>query len=86
MYPPELETLDQLCGGDLPLAVIRNLFLGDDRFRRAILAMLRDRELLLLRSDDTEVPHWERSPLLSDPTRWEGLRLSITDSGARRIG
>jgi hypothetical protein len=54
VYPPELETLDQLCGGPMPLAVIRQLFEGDDRFRRAILAMLDDREVLLFNGDDFE--------------------------------
>lgn len=85
MYPPELETLDQLCGGPMPLAVIRQLFEGDDRAYRAILAMLHDREVLLFRGDDFEVPDWERDQLLSDPRRWEGYRLSITDAGARRL-
>ncbi len=85
MYPPELETPDQLCGGPMPLAVIRQLFEGDDRFRQAIRAMLHHRDVLLFRGDDFEVPQWDWNPLLSDPTRWEGYRLSITDSGARRI-
>ena len=85
MYPPELETLDQLCGGPMPLAVIRQLFGEDDRFRRAILAMLGDRQVLLLNGDDFEVPDWERNQLLSEQRKWEGYHLSITDSEARRI-
>jgi len=82
---PELDTLDQLCGDDMPVTVIRQLFDSDDHFRRAILAMLHEREVLLLGPDGFEVPHWERRPLLSDATRWVDHRLSITASGARRI-
>jgi hypothetical protein len=85
MYSPELETLDQLSGEDMPLAVIRQLFGNADHFRKAILAMLHEGDIALLSQDGGIVPQWEWKPLLNDPTRWPGKRLSLTDSGAKRI-
>jgi hypothetical protein len=76
---PELETLDQLSGGDLPLTVIRGLFPDEERCTRAILAMLKAGELRLW--TEVEVPRYRWRDALSG----EG-RLSITDAGLRRIG
>ena len=45
---PELETLDQLLGGDLPIAVIRGLFDDDSHFAHAVEAMLCEMEIRLL--------------------------------------
>jgi hypothetical protein len=86
MWSPELETLDQLCGGPETLVVIRRLFESDERFRRAILAMLHAREVRLARREGAEVERWERVPVLNDPTGWAEYELSLTESGARRIG
>jgi hypothetical protein len=81
---PELETFDQLLGGDLPLAVVRSIFPDGDRFVRAILAMLECKELRLLLSDGTDVPHWQRSTVLAAVS--DSARLALTPTGARRIG
>jgi hypothetical protein len=53
----ELETLDQLLGGDLTPAVVRGLFETDERFVRAVLAMLDAGEFRLYASG-VEVPSW----------------------------
>lgn len=50
---PELETLDQLLGGDLPLSVIRNLYPSSEGFQRGILGLLFSGDVLLLPSDKT---------------------------------
>ena len=78
---PELETLDQLSGGDLSLAVILGLYPDEERFTRAILAMLNAGELRLLTAGEVEVPHHRWVEALGG----EG-RLSITEAGLRRIG
>jgi hypothetical protein len=48
MYSPELETLDQLCGGNMALAIVRGLFGDADHFRKATLAMLHERDVILM--------------------------------------
>ena len=47
MQSPELETLDQLLGGDLPIGVIRGFYESEERFCRASMAMLRDGHIRL---------------------------------------
>jgi hypothetical protein len=81
--PPELEMLDQLLGGDLPLSVIRALFGDEKRFAQAVAAMLNAGELRLLTGDGEEVPGWQWREMLS--TNAPGARLTITQAGARRI-
>jgi hypothetical protein len=84
---PELETLDQLLGGDLTLAVVRGLFETDERFVQAVLAMLDVGEIRLY-ANGVEVPRWRWRDMLSAPGQ-SGLaepRLTITEAGARRIG
>jgi hypothetical protein len=44
---PELETLDQLLGGDMPLAVVCGLFDNGERFARSVAAMLHAGEVRL---------------------------------------
>lgn len=44
---PELEMLDQLLGGDLPVAVVRSFFDDDQRFVHAALVMLDTRKIKL---------------------------------------
>lgn len=81
---PELETLDQLLGGDLPLAVIRGLFADEDRFSRAIAAMLDAGEVRLLNGDGSEVPRWQWHESLSKHAT-SRYSLEITQAGIRRI-
>ena len=81
---PELETLDQLSGGDLSVSVIRSLFPDEDQFLRAIEAMLEAGEIRLTTADNTVVPKWQRRETLHSATDF--TRVSITELGGRRIG
>lgn len=83
---PELETLDQLLGGELPIHVIRGLFADDKAFIRATLAMLEAGDIRLIRDDGSlVVPHeWENFVSAALEERSVG-KFSITDQGARRI-
>ncbi len=64
----ELETLDQLLGGALSLAVIRNLYPDGEAFRRGVFGLLSSGDVCLLMIDQTIVPSW----------RWrEGLGLIV---------
>ena len=80
----ELETLDQLMGGDLPATVIRDLFPDDGSFIRAIEAMLEAGEIRLFGPDIGDVPKWQRRGILTNSPG--SARLAITDIGGRRIG
>ena len=44
---PELETLDQLLSGDLPLSVVRIVYPDDERFILGVLGLLSDGEIQL---------------------------------------
>ena len=81
---PELETLDQLSGGDLSVSVIRSLLPNEDQFLRAIEAMLAAGEIRLTTADNTVVPKWQRRETLLSATDF--TRVSITELGGRRIG
>ena len=85
---PELEMLDQLQGGDLPLSVVRGLFGDDDRFVRAAVAMLDMEEIRLLEAEGTELPRWRWREVLTSPAAPEAVRgrFAITEARARRIG
>ena len=86
---PELETLDQLLGGDLPLAVICGLFGDDARFAQGILAMLDAGDVRLLAADGVQVPRWQWPEVLGatpGETARAEARLAITQAGVRRIG
>jgi len=79
---PELETLDQLLGGSLQLAVIRGLYSDDFAFARGIHGLLAAGDVRL--SDGaTEVPQWQWGQALAGDLA--GLRLDITSAGSRRI-
>ncbi len=85
---PELDTLDQLLGGDMPLSIIRGLFSDGQRFVRSIQAMLTTGEVRLVFPNGSEVPHWNWRAVLagaataSSPSK---VLLSITDVGYNRI-
>lgn len=80
---PELETLDQLLGGDLPVSVIRDLFADNDQFIHSITAILAAGEVRLLENGQQDVPQWRWLDALT--TNPESTRLIITETGARRI-
>lgn len=80
---PELETLDQLLGGDLPVPAVRSLFADSARFVNAVLAMLKAGEIVLLDADGQSIPEWGWSRMLTSATGTN--RIQITDRGAKRI-
>lgn len=80
----ELELLDQLLGGDLPLTVVVRLFSDRQHFERAVLAMLRAGDLRLLDHDGDAVPSWQWQQNLA-ASELDGLRLDIATQGAKRI-
>jgi hypothetical protein len=85
---PELETLDQLLGGDVPLSVVRTLYPDDPTFTRSIHAMLRAGDVRLLSADGVDVPPWTWRELFSDGKVWQEIlrfTLSATEQGARRM-
>lgn len=81
---PELETLDQLLGGDLPLQVIAGLYPDDARFVYGLSGLLGSGEVLLVRADGAELPEWQWQKELAAPTT--DVLVRITQAGARRIG
>jgi hypothetical protein len=84
---PELEVLDQLLGGDLPLAVVHGLFASGERFARSVAAMLHAGEVRLY-VEGVEVPRWRWGGVLATAREQTGLasaRLAITEAGARKI-
>jgi hypothetical protein len=82
---PELETLDQLVGGDLPLRVIYDLFPDDIRFESGMSSLLRSGEIRLLAEDGAELPQWKWREVLAVPSNWPEIRVSLTPVGAQRI-
>ena len=89
MTSPELELLDQLLGGDLPLNVIADLFPDLRRCRQAVGAMQEAGEISILDSAGQPVPMWRYRELECEPGFWaEGtlFQMTITEVGAKRIG
>lgn len=88
-YSTELETLDQLLGGDLPLSAIRTLFPNDDRFLDGVRSLLAEGEVRLITVEGRGVQEWETRTLFGNHKILQQLaqyRLVITPAGARRIG
>jgi len=87
-WSPELETLDQLQAGDLPVAIVRRLFDDDNRFARGVEAMRCDGQIQLLTAEGHAVPKWQWREFLntvagqSEPS---GHMLSMTMKGGRQI-
>lgn len=85
---PELETLDQLLGGNLSLAVIRNLYPDADAFRRGVLGLLKSGDVVLRTARETEVPSWRWRQLFVDGRiagELNDFQLEITEQGAKRV-
>ncbi len=86
---PELDTLDQLQGEDLPLSIIRQIFEDDDRFVHSVLCMLDDREVLLLTADGAEIPRWQWPEVVAGSLKnpaCASCLLYLTQKGAARVG
>jgi hypothetical protein len=84
----ELETLDQLLGGDLPLTVIQAFYPDAGAFRQGVFGLLSSGDVRLLTIDKTGVPAWRWRELFVDGTVMNDLgsmKLSITAQGASRV-
>ncbi len=85
---PELETLDQLFGGDLPLSVVRGFYPDDGSFMQGIHGLLKSGDVRLATQEGVEVPSWQWRELFVDGTVLQAmptLRIDLTQHGARRI-
>jgi hypothetical protein len=84
----ELEVLDQLEGGDMPLSVLASLFPDEAQARRAIAALVTTGEVSILDAAGTVIAPWQLRELERQPNSWRAetqYRLRLTDTGARRI-
>ena len=82
----ELETLDQLLGGPLPLATIRSLYDSQDHFVRAITAMLHTGQIRLLANGiDVAKYRWPSVLGNTDNQNDEPIYFEVTEAGARRV-
>ena len=86
--PPELEALDKLCGGDMTLAEVRQLFPDDSSFLQGVHWLLLDGDVRLFASTGAEVPRSSWHELFVEgraAARLTRLQLSITEQGARSM-
>ena len=84
---PELETLDQLLGGDLSLKVVKQLFDDTDAFEEGVLGLLKSGDVELIAPAAGAVPQWQWQQVLSEGRSSECnlLHLKITSQGVKRI-
>jgi hypothetical protein len=83
-----METLDQLLGGNLPLATIRGLYPTIEAFRKGILGLLSGGDVRLRSPDGKDVEQWRWRVLFSAQTsvaELDSYRLDLTDQGAHKI-
>lgn len=89
-WPPEMETLDQLSGADMPLSEIRRYIFSDDReFLHSIHQMILSGNVLLRTAEGQEVESWRLRELFDGGgalLRLSDLWLSLTPQGIRYIG
>jgi len=87
MYAPELETLDQLLGGDMPLTVIAKLYSSPEAFRTGVRELLSCGDVLLLDSEGNGVPTWRWREVfdLSSAEHLGKFQLRVTPQGAKRV-
>jgi hypothetical protein len=89
MASPELETLDQLLSGDLPLSVIRNLYPDDDAFISGVFGLLNCGDVRLFAAGRPDVPNWYWRELFVQKKILDKLadfQLGLSNQGAKRIG
>jgi hypothetical protein len=85
---PELETLDQLLGGDLSLAIVRDLYPDTEAFSVGLTGLLSNGDVCLYDLDGSEVPDWQWHELFRDGSvvsNLANLKLKITQQGVRRV-
>jgi hypothetical protein len=87
-WPPELETLDQLVGGDMALSVIRQVFPTDDGFVQGIFGLLQQGDVVLV-AHGAVVPEWQVRVLFREKQvlgELERYALRLTKAGASKVG
>jgi hypothetical protein len=85
IWQPEMELIDQLEGGPMPLSTVRPVF-KDDRRARLVLAIYIDRGVLVLIREGSPLQAWEAKQLLQDDKTVLGrddLFLDLTEAGAK---
>jgi len=84
---PELETLDQLLGGDMRLSVIAELFESTATFQQGVLGLLECGDVTLIGPNSDAVPDWQWRLIFTNvgSDNLEQLFLRITTRGANRI-
>lgn len=84
----EMETLDQLLGGEKDLSIIRQLFSSDESFTQGVLALLRNGDVRLLEPSGAHVAQWRWRLLLEEGevlTALSSFALDITPTGAAKM-
>ena len=79
---PELEVLDQLEGGDMPLSIVVSLFPDEAHARRAIAAMVVAGDVNLLDAEGAPLAPWQLRELERQPACWRAdtqHRLALRD-------
>lgn len=87
---PELDLLDQLLAGNMPLAVLLRLFPSIPRARHAIHAMLAGDEIRLIGTDGAELQPWQWQALSrASDSDWRraaaDLTVSLAPKAAERV-
>jgi hypothetical protein len=83
----ELEALDQLVGGDLSLAVIRQVFPDDGAFLQGVADLLGAGDVALV-VEGIAVEQWQVRELFGEGAiigKLQKYALHLTEQGARRI-
>ena len=84
----ELETLDQLLGGEMSLTIIRRFYASPAAFAQGVYGLLQSGDVRLLSNDHSEIPRWQWRRLFEDGAvidRLDSLLLDITEQGGRKI-
>jgi hypothetical protein len=83
---PELDVIEQLAGGDLPLPIICGLFDEDDRAKRALANYISKGVVLFISDREGVLPRWKCEEILRQAVhldRHTEVRVSLTDKGAK---
>ncbi len=87
-WPPEMEVIGQLLGGDLPLPIVCHLLGGDERARQ-VLGHYINKGAVVFAEHDRPIPLWQSRDLLRalEPLEERNdILVSLTDFGAKAFG
>jgi hypothetical protein len=85
---PELETLDHLLGGDMPLRLVRGLFPDATSFSNGMMGLLSNSDVRLVSSGGEIIPDWRwRDILTTDvPAEYfDSVSVQITEAGCCKV-